>query len=489
VEFYDAAGHAADFSSGHLVRVTLTGRNVSAQFDLGYSRTCTVNGLYAMIMLTTRLYCPTGPDSLSLLGPAIRFHAPTCAALNRVFYRGGVHQGRSSYMADHIHESCTTACMWVGPNVSMFASRVLAPLYGYTKMSGEAALIFHIKVSSDQCEECPVVSQVSLEDLEELHAESDKPLIPAFDLGIENVSSNWKSAVTTKFLTRGVNPTFRTWCQGKVSPGQVFHSLCMISTFCTYGTGTTKRSAESVAAQAMYYATVDVPMEFDDLALQSPILGVTPLLVQQRLGKNPVDCDISIVGMPLLESDSFVTGSHLLMYGDGKILLISERGVKDFNLPGGKTNLGETPTHCLERELGEELGAVVPYGQYVKSCSGRNESYIFAAHPPFPLVEHCVVAKLDALPYRLAPSTVRHLLHSMGVQALVFERHLKLVGSCMGSTKQCPVDGPVYFSCLSANPHTPGGDGVSTQQYVYWRRTDVEGAVAVISSIPGVFPV
>lgn len=55
----------------------------------------------------------------------------------------------------------------------------------------------------------------------------------------------------------------------------------------------------------------------------------------------------------------------LIQIENDKILLVKKRDVWIF--PGGKRNLGETDTQCLERELMEELNVRVSIGNFYRT--------------------------------------------------------------------------------------------------------------------------
>jgi 8-oxo-dGTP pyrophosphatase MutT (NUDIX family) len=55
-----------------------------------------------------------------------------------------------------------------------------------------------------------------------------------------------------------------------------------------------------------------------------------------------------------------------IVYHDGRVVLLkNERD--EWELPGGKLELGETPEACVVREIGEELGLVVTVGPLLDS--------------------------------------------------------------------------------------------------------------------------
>lgn len=62
----------------------------------------------------------------------------------------------------------------------------------------------------------------------------------------------------------------------------------------------------------------------------------------------------------------------LLVQRDGKILLCRKKqGTQLLILPGGKPERGETALECLEREIGEEMGASVRAAELLGEYSGR----------------------------------------------------------------------------------------------------------------------
>jgi 8-oxo-dGTP pyrophosphatase MutT (NUDIX family) len=54
---------------------------------------------------------------------------------------------------------------------------------------------------------------------------------------------------------------------------------------------------------------------------------------------------------------SYTVGAvAVLRRGDGRLAFVQQRHSPGWALPGGLMDKGETPAHCLARELGEELG-------------------------------------------------------------------------------------------------------------------------------------
>lgn len=68
-----------------------------------------------------------------------------------------------------------------------------------------------------------------------------------------------------------------------------------------------------------------------------------------------------------------VSVKGVLVTSDGKVVLVfNERG--EWELPGGRIEVGESPEDCLAREIEEELGVTAKVGQPI-------ESYLFEVIP------------------------------------------------------------------------------------------------------------
>lgn len=68
-----------------------------------------------------------------------------------------------------------------------------------------------------------------------------------------------------------------------------------------------------------------------------------------------------------------VSVKGVLVTSDGKIVLVfNDRG--EWELPGGRIELGETPEDCLAREIEEELGVTANVEQTI-------DSYLFEVIP------------------------------------------------------------------------------------------------------------
>ena len=50
----------------------------------------------------------------------------------------------------------------------------------------------------------------------------------------------------------------------------------------------------------------------------------------------------------------------LIRDDEGRVLLVRKRGTAAFMQPGGKRNAGESDVTALSREIGEDLGCVIP---------------------------------------------------------------------------------------------------------------------------------
>lgn len=71
----------------------------------------------------------------------------------------------------------------------------------------------------------------------------------------------------------------------------------------------------------------------------------------------------------------------LVMSSDGKILVVSRKtDPRDFGLPGGKVDAGETPAEAAEREMFEETGlSCFGLKQVFKMFDGSHCTYTFCA--------------------------------------------------------------------------------------------------------------
>lgn len=68
-----------------------------------------------------------------------------------------------------------------------------------------------------------------------------------------------------------------------------------------------------------------------------------------------------------------VSVKGVLVTSEGKVVLVlNDRG--EWELPGGRIELGESPEDCLAREIEEELGATASVGQPI-------DSYLFEVIP------------------------------------------------------------------------------------------------------------
>lgn len=123
---------------------------------------------------------------------------------------------------------------------------------------------------------------------------------------------------------------------------------------------------------------------------------------------------------------SIRTVAAVIAGGDGKVLLVRERGSSVFIQPGGKTEPGEAPLPALARELDEELGvhldldAAVRLGEFEAEAVNepgrrvRAQAYACRVHGvPVPRAEIEELAWVDAAgPFGVpvAPLSALHIL-------------------------------------------------------------------------------
>ena len=114
-------------------------------------------------------------------------------------------------------------------------------------------------------------------------------------------------------------------------------------------------------------------------------------------------------------------GAKAILIHETSILLTKNINARYWSLPGGKIDKGETPEHCILRELQEELALCVSktsflLGTYSSQQEGKQDTvYVFIVNLPSMLFEkqwELETAKwfpLNALPEDISPAALRRL--------------------------------------------------------------------------------
>jgi ADP-ribose pyrophosphatase YjhB (NUDIX family) len=157
------------------------------------------------------------------------------------------------------------------------------------------------------------------------------------------------------------------------------------------------------------------------------------------------------VGKPLV-------GAHVVMT-DGKRVLLTREGKKDWSLPGGKPDKGETPECTAQREFFEETNTHVgPFKSMTVSECFHAKSYVYGAEClPTTAAWGADTRYFDllSLPRDIMPYTVRHLMAFFGTNDVAFRSHLAALGNYLGymsdrrgiALRQRPLclDGPIFL--------------------------------------------
>jgi len=111
----------------------------------------------------------------------------------------------------------------------------------------------------------------------------------------------------------------------------------------------------------------------------------TILRIDRKVDWLPPGAELRITGSDTPAPLELTTSVHALCFSDDRILMVSDRDDRGWNVPGGHIEEGEDQEEALERELEEEAAAAIeiikPIGYYHIHIEGREPPNLRGPYP------------------------------------------------------------------------------------------------------------